>query len=295
MNNLSTWQGRFRLAVLRHDGRVRVRTGWMDNLVTDAGLNRIGLGSFLTHCYVGSGNTPPAATDAALETPVGSTSTIITATAGASQSAPYYGYRAILYSFAAGAASGNLSEVGVGWDSALFSRALLVDGYGDPTTITVLPGEILNVQYEIRNYAPASDTTFTATIADAARVCTLRAANANSGSTTSGWGVTGTVAAISGTTSIIAYNGALGAVTAQPSGTLAACNNAAAASYNNGSQELGISAVWVQGNANFAGGISALFLPTAGLGAYQLAIDPPIAKTAIEQLSLALALNWGRT
>lgn len=291
---LSRWQGRFRLAIYRPDGRLRQQTAWMPNLVTNGGLNRIGLGSFLSHCYVGAGNTPPTAADAALETPVGVTSTIITATPGASQAAPYYGYRSVLYSFSAGTVSGNLSEIGVGWDSALFSRALLVDGYGDPTTITVLPGELLNVQYEVRNYSPVEDATFSATIADVLRMCTLRAANANSGSTTSGWGVTGSAVTISGITSVVAYDGVLGAETVQPTGSSAACNNAAAASYSNGSLERGISATWVQGNGNFASGISSLFLPTAGLGAYQLAIDPPIAKTAIQQLSLALAVSWGR-
>lgn len=291
---LSRWAGRFRLAVYRPDGRLRQHTGWLDNLVTDAGLNRIGLGSFMTHCLVGYGNTTPAVTDGAMESPSGSTTTIITATPGASDTAPYYGYRRALYSFPAGAVSGNLAEVGVGWDTGLFSRALIVDAYGDPAVITVIPGDILNVQYEIRNYAPTADASFSVVIADIERLCTVRAANATSGSTVSGWGVTGEAVTYSGPTPIVAYDGAMGAVTGQPSGVQSACSNAAAANYLNNSFERGISATWIQAYGNFATGISSLFLPTSGLGAYQLAIDPPIAKNAFQQLSLTLAVGWGR-
>ena len=62
-------------------------------------------------------------------------------------------------------AAGNLSEVGVGWTGgACFSRALIVDGVGTPTTITVLGDEILDVTYEFRRSWPTGDGTATLTV-----------------------------------------------------------------------------------------------------------------------------------
>lgn len=283
--------GQFRLTVHRADGTPRLVTPWCDNLVTDTGLNRIGLGAFLTHCYVGTGSVPPpAATDNGLVSQVASTTQILAQSAGASNAAPYYGYASVTYKFAVGVATGNLAEVGVGWSGGLFARALLVDGAGDPTVITVLPSESLGVTYLLRNYAPATDASFSAVIGGVTHACTARAALVTSGSTSNGWGVTGGEVTAG---EITAYNGALGAVTGSPSGATATIIGSAAA-YVSNSNERALSGNWTTTEGNLAGGITALLLRTNGLGVYQIALDPPIAKTDAASLLLACKVAWGR-
>ncbi|NCC40474.1 MAG: hypothetical protein EOM21_13660 [Gammaproteobacteria bacterium] len=286
--------GRYRLRVLRPDGQTRLDTGWFDNLVVDGGLNQIGLGSFLTHCSVGTSNQVPAVTNSALIGHVATTSTILSQSASAAQSAPYYGSRAVRWRFAAGTATGNLSEVGVGWSSALFSRALIVDDLGDPTTITVLADEALDVTYELRNFAPVDDIEFTATIAGVSRDCIVRACNATSGSITSGWGISGSAIALSSSSPIIAYNGTLGTVVQSPNGTAANASSTSNAAYVGNSLEKGFSADWQLANGNLSGGISCIRLATNGLGTFQIGFDPPIAKTDTNTLSMTFKVAWGR-
>lgn len=56
-----------------------------------------------------------------------------------------------------GVAAGNLSEVGMGWgNSNLWNRALIKDINGNPTTITILSDEYLDVVSEIRIYPTPS-------------------------------------------------------------------------------------------------------------------------------------------
>lgn len=156
--------GRFRIEATRPDGTRRVLAEWFPNLILDAGLNRIGSGGFMSHCMVGSSSTAALVGQTALVTPVASTDTILTESFG-TELASNYCYARRTFRFAAGAAAGNLSEVGVGWtSSACFSRALIVDGLGDPTTITVLSDEILDVTYEFRQYWPTADGSASLTV-----------------------------------------------------------------------------------------------------------------------------------
>src|SRR5574337_1573872 len=153
--------GKFSLVAHKLDGSSRVLAEWFDNLIVDNGLNRIGTGSYMDQCYVGTGSTAPTNADTALEMQVASTSSIHATTSGTSTSPPYYGYSRRTFRFGVGAAAGNLTEVGVGWYSGtnmLFSRALIKDIDGNPTTVTVLSDEVLDVAYEFRNYAPPADS-----------------------------------------------------------------------------------------------------------------------------------------
>lgn len=291
------FSGLYRITIWRH-GRLRLRTPWFDNIVTDGGLNQIGLGSFLTHCYVGSGSAEPLPTNSALESQIGSaTTTIISQAAGVSNEAPWYGLRDITFRFAANTVVGNLSEVGVGWASALFSRALIVDGNGDPTTVTVLADETVDVSYRIKNYSPEDDYEFQAVIGGVTHDCTMRACNAASGSTTSGWGITGSAIALASGTGIypiVAYNGALGTIIQSPSGTTDSNSTNSSAAYVNNSLEKEFSALWTSSYGNLSGGITAFRLATNGIGCYQISVSPAIAKTSSEALGVNFKVAWGR-
>jgi hypothetical protein len=114
----STLQGFYKLEAVKLDGTRRVLTDWFPNLITNGGLDRIGVSStYLDYCHVGSGNTAPANTDTGLATPVASTITS-TSTTGIQGSSPYYTWQTIVYTFGLGVAAGNLAEVGVGWSAS---------------------------------------------------------------------------------------------------------------------------------------------------------------------------------
>ena len=168
-NMQTKMEGWVRLRVCnKYTDECRVDTGWFKNLITNQGLNAVAQQSnFMAWYHVGTSSTPPAVTDTWLGGFVASinqTQATVKACAGAG---PYYGYKQITRRFPAGVATGNLSEIGVGWSSStgtLFSRALIKDGGGNPTTITVLADEYLDFTYELRYYAPVNDVTGQVTI-----------------------------------------------------------------------------------------------------------------------------------
>lgn len=165
----SKMAGRYKLKVLRSDGSVRLETDWFDNLITNNGLDQImnvpggvyGIAYLFVNCFVGTGSATPLFTDGSLQ------AYLATASANSSTSLIYvagpppFWYVQYYYRFAVGTATGNLSEIGIGHTPTnMFSRALIVDGGGSPTTITVLADELLDVTYEFRVYPPTADSTF---------------------------------------------------------------------------------------------------------------------------------------
>lgn len=154
------YKGRFRLEAIRLDGTKRFLAEF-DNLITNGGMDMLsGSANPTGLCAVGSGNATPQFTDTSLQTLVASTNNLISATTSAASTSPYYGQTIYTWQFPVGAATGNLSEVGAGPSTSnLFSRALILDSMGSPTTITVLSNEALNVVYTLQQYVPLTDVT----------------------------------------------------------------------------------------------------------------------------------------
>jgi hypothetical protein len=130
-------------------------TGWFNNIVLDTGLAQMSVGLWINRCCVGTGNSTPVATQTQLDAFKASTTT----TQGAVESGmqltilPYYDWLRVTYRFGEGVAAGNISEVGLGWaNTNMWNRALVKDANGNPTTITVLSDEYLDVITEIRVY-----------------------------------------------------------------------------------------------------------------------------------------------
>lgn len=158
MFNIETQVGAKFKAVVKKGNRVTRESGWSNNLVLDAGLNRMSVGTWINRCCVGTGNSTPNAGQTMLDSFIASTTAQKNdlAVANTSVAPYYYGYR-LTWVFAIGTATGNLSEVGLGWgDNNLWNRALLRDTAGNPTTITVLSDESLEVIAEVRCYPAAS-------------------------------------------------------------------------------------------------------------------------------------------
>lgn len=167
-------EGRYKLVAHKADGTSRVVADWFDNLVLDSGLERLGTGGVVGTCVVGSDSTPPAVGQSSLFALVASTTTQQSLERGTAVDNTYVYFRKT-FRFAIGAAAGNLSEVGVGWGSTtLFSRALIKDDLGNPTTITILADEVLDVIYEARLYPNLADQTFIVNISGVNYTFTLR-------------------------------------------------------------------------------------------------------------------------
>lgn len=306
--------GHFKFVATKPDGTQRVLADWFSNLILDSGLNRLGSGGAWDRCQVGSGSTAPAVGQTALTTLVATTTTVQSTVAGTNTPTNTYAYARRTYRFAAGTATGNLSEVGIGWAAAgggLFSRALITDGGGAPTTITVLADEVLDVIYEIRAYPTLTDQTFNLTIASVAYTFTVRPVRF-SGDQSSGnkeWPVQLVALMTSGATDPAA-SGSPGSMHATASGsTLAAITasaptgtnlvspstsgNSAAftAAYVNNSYQRTIRNTFglTAGSASFGG-----FVILSNLGDWQATVSPVIPKDATKILTLDYTIGWAR-
>ena len=152
---------RFKLIVRKaSDDSIARETDWFHNLVLDTGLNRMSVGTWIDRCCVGTGNSTPVVTQVALDSFLASTTTQQSSSEGVqTTTSPYYRWAKVTWRFGQGVAAGNISEVGLGWgNSNLWNRALIKDANGNPTTITVLSDEYLDVVSEIRDYPTLSSS-----------------------------------------------------------------------------------------------------------------------------------------
>lgn len=153
--------GEFRCVVKRADGSTKIDTGYQKNLILNQGLDFFGAGNgadMMEYCVIGSGNSQPIYTQNKLDT-------AITGVSGADFSTKYdydaarddnlYKTNKVRkYSFT-GLNNVNISEVGLASSYSdttnyyLCTRALIKDSSGNPTTITVLNGEKLEIYYKL--------------------------------------------------------------------------------------------------------------------------------------------------
>lgn len=274
-------------------GEKRIAADWFPNLITNIGLNQMGKTGVTTNCLVGSGNDIPSVFDTALRAKVAHTSSIINTTNTARSSPPYYGICTKTFRFAVGAAAGNLSEVGIGWnDTNCFSRALILDSLGQPTTITILPYEFLDIIYELRCYPPLEDEFFTLTLSGTVYEATVRASDVTSNQ----WApnLSGRVLLWSNTTSTIAYSGPIGLITGSPTGSVAstAPNNF---DYVEGSYSQNAYSLFDLNQANFVDGIKSFrFMTYFQVGMYQVEFDKFIPKNNTRTWRIDYGVTWAR-
>lgn len=298
--------GYYKLEAIGLDGRVRP-LGTFPNLITDGGLDMLGTyANEFAVCAVGSGNTAPANGNTALVALVASTGNAIAATNTIQGSSPYFGTTTVTWQFPTGAAAGNLSEVGIGTTAtSLYSRALILDGGGAPTTITILSTEALNVTYIMQQYVPLVDVTGTITLAAVNYGYTIRAANATN---TTFWckvfGLQTPPNLRSGFQSALS-TGTLGAITSQPGGSAFNDSGCSTAAYTPGSLTLQSTANWDINHGNAPGGIGSMIITAGnqttgggsasfGTGQWQIAFSPVIPKDATKVLQIVLNVSWAR-
>lgn len=298
--------GHFR--IITHSPRygTRVRAEF-DNLILNQGLDRVAQGAWIDYCQVGTGNTAPANGQTGLVSWLAGSNTrgVADVTSYVPGPPPYHELIRTTR-FATGVATGTLAEVGMGWASSgstLFSRALILDGGGSPTTITILSDETLDVEYTLRVYPPTTDVTGSKTISGSSYNYVLRASMVGANNWSVASLVSGAIAGISASGSALVFpsTSTLGAITSQPSGSGVSGSGASSGTYVPGSYSrtrtlpFGLSVTPSGGvGALYADmGPSAAFVGSTGC-ALQMSFSPVLPKTGSNVLTLTMSVSWAR-
>ena len=135
----------FKFTVRKADTHeITKETGWFHNLVLNSGLDRMGVGTWVDRCMVGSGNSTPIITQTKLDSHLAQTQILVGTSSGGVQVAtlPYYWYGTCTYRFNAGVATGTVAEVALGWGvDQCWNRSLIRDLNGSPISLTILADE----------------------------------------------------------------------------------------------------------------------------------------------------------
>ena len=288
-------EGFISLAVGKTIDNPRYKTEFK-NLIVDQGLNNAAstaINTLVTRCGVGSSYDIPTTSDTTLGQQVGSYTPIVTSTYNHSSGNPvWYTYGRHTYTFPAGSVTGDLREIGF-FDSSgnMFSHALLKDGAGNPTTVTVLADEQLFVTYEVRKYPVETDQTGTFVLAingvDTSFAYTARPALINTNTSSTYWYGSHQLGV---DTNIVAYESqALGTVTGTPTGT-AVAGVGVIDTYIADSFKSTLNCVFDPSIANFTNGIGSMML----CNGFQVSFNPPIPKTSDRRLVLPLSVVYSR-
>lgn len=289
---------------LVRNGRViRDSGGFHPNVITNVGMDSIGayvtIDTATTQAKVGTGSAAPAITDVNLQTPIG---TAVTRSAVLSNTytagPPDYWARQHQYKFLEANANGNLTEFGTFNSATMFSRQLLKDGTGTPTTITKTATDQLWITYEIRLYPPTVDVNSVVTISAVNYDVTTRPMQVNGASA---WGA-------------FIWAG-LTTQRAQTKESNALLSRTAASDFGNQDQSTIVDTAYVSGNyyietqtvwditnANYPSGIGAIahfYGSNSGFSSsYQMFqhvfVTTKIPKTNTKKLTLFLRRSWGR-
>lgn len=302
-------QGRFQFKKTKKDGSTEL-SHWFDNIVLDQGLNSMATDTWISGVAVGTSNTTPVETQVQLGNEVARTTSSQGSTVTNAYSVDANNWihsHQSTYRFALGAFNNvNLSEVGIlAGQSApytLWNRALIKDINGNPTTITVLSDEILDVVCEVKVYVKTSDTTGSFNLLDkqgnTIRTVqhTTRPANINQPHNV---GIGMNVMNRTSFNYAMAYKSAtLGAITGTIGGTNIGTfrdtlGNFSASTYVQNSYKIKFTLTAAVADMNDETGLSGLFIQGV-LASYQIVFDSAIIKNNTQTFSLDYEISWGR-
>lgn len=289
-------KGQFKIEAFREDengieinGSRRVLADWFDNMILDGGLASFRTaGPSLGSCVLGTSSTAPTAGQTALVNQV-----VISASRTNSNFAnpepPYEKTTRYVYRVNPGPwQPANLSEVGItiaNNGNALFSRALITAG-GSPITVTVLPGETLDVVYVLTKIPSRGDVTGTIILDGNSYDWLMRPSSILTDSPTPTGGLATTVSAIS-------YAGDIGPETGAPSGPLLSTGLTMLGNTDLTPNQ-GDRTAFVAVNQSNNAPIRSVVVPIGGIQSFQIQFTPPIPKTVEMELRLRVGISWGR-
>ena len=302
--------GEVKVIVKRADGTVRLDTGFFPNVITNLGLDAIGNDKDLFNfCAVGGGNSKPLNTNTKLDNFLAVGSQI--------SSESKYDYdpvrdtefykcsKTVGYRYT-GLDNKNISEVGLVGDYAsgqhpAYTRTLIKNSAGEPTVITVLSGEILELQYRLWQVFDVKDKDQVVTaMIDGVEVpfnvkIRLAGVGGNLGGSWSYAAVVGAHLTFQGNNYHQFGTGELGGITGQNSGL----TNVYGLSWEAYQPSTYKRKFYVNASITEAVHPIRSFLFFTGLGAYQVRFgtvdgDLPIDKTKQDILQLGFEMSWGR-
>jgi len=144
--------GRFSIKVTNTEtGEVR-ELPEQENLILNQAfsLSEFSRSNNYIYCLFGTGATTPNVTDTSLSAKVGYLSKNVFDVNSTRDMTDFTSETTIIFEGTAGQITGNISELGLSFsslESKLFTRALIKDEFGDPTTISLGVGDILTVEY----------------------------------------------------------------------------------------------------------------------------------------------------
>lgn len=268
------------------------------NLITDNGLDIVATtSSCYYYCQVGTGTATPAFSDVTLGNKVahiGYTNfTNPTPTA-----APYTRVMTFKYTFNPGVLTVPITEIGISpaITGNLFSRTLIKDTNGNPTSISLLSDEYLDVYYSISVTPPAGDTALVFTINGTQYNATLRGLGyLNTGT----WMWQGVLS--------VNYSNSLGYYGTLYTGSLPVSASAAVAgggtslslssrsmvTYVNGQRKIQRAFTWTPAQGAFS--IKSLVVDGVGTGpAFGLEFATAVPKSASQTFTLTFQISWDR-
>lgn len=290
-------------SINRFSGKVVRELGPFSNLITNAGLDAVAGLARVTGLRVGTGNIPPAFSDTALVAQVAASTSLQSSSFAQNQTADKYHRATRTYRFVAPGVSHNIQEVGAFGDNDLmWSRALVVDGSGSPTSFSWGADEILDVTYTLRRYPPLIDLETTMTVNSTTYDVVCRAANADQ------WGwlsqsdiaLGAALAAGDSGNGSQAFSGPIGTIDSVPSGILGNSTSRSDFEYTGGNFYRDGQVIWGTASAN--GSISSFrigYMPrnfNLPDFEYQVGIvgGGPLVKTNTQTLALNWRIAWAR-
>lgn len=280
-------------------------TGWFSNLILDAGLESIGTAdNCILYARIGTGTSAPAVDQTALDAQVAASGQM-TNTSCVQEGAPNYAaLQTCAYVFAQGAVVGNMAEIGVGratTGATLFSRARIVDGSGNPTTITLTTIDQLTVYYRLRWFPPLTDTTGELVLSETAYPYTMRVASVGSWLTGSGSSSAGAPSRYTfpAYSCLVHSAGAvIGPITGTPtlavSGGVSDLHNGVLAYVPESRIRTTPISFNVNTGNNAVGGIGAFLIRFNQYMIFQVVFSTPIPKDNTKTMSFNASLGWAR-
>lgn len=287
---------------VREDGTTRHLAGPFRNLITDAGLDMIGLGGrryptyYTQRLHLGTGTTEPQPSDTQLENRI----MIVGSPSGATGNItdpPYGAWAQLEWLSPVFTEAAILGELGVSSlvSEELFARALLKDTDGEPTTVEVLAGERVRARYRLSVYAPEVDRAGTAEFdfegipTEVAWVSRARNANA--------W-ILNTASNQTPGDSFLLFpiDSVLGPVTGSPTGSSISATGqpVRVGEYVPGTYTINLRATFGPTAGNVEGGAIGAAVISANAQQYQMSFDPPIPKDANKTTVINVSIGWGR-
>ena len=288
----SRLKGEYRVEIKKPDGTVH-STGWMENIITNVGLDQLGgggNGQFSIYAHVGTGTSVPTALQTQLDARIGTPASASGSAYANAGSPTYAGTTTWTYAFAQGSIVGNITELGIGPNvggTLLRSRALITDGGGVPTALSVVALDQLTVFYRLKITPPLADAVgsvviggtnynYTARLAQAGIFANGTAPFSTIGSATSAWLSTNTALLATTSTGINNVNG-FAVVTPQ--------------AYVTGSFARSTKCTWGPSVGNGSSRSMGVAFCDGSIQ-YQYLFDQNIVKNNTQQLEITLSASW---